>query len=179
MASEKEFISEQVLLDRLNEFLDKVELLCIVCFYMGSHQKHSLNECTFVKNKCLKCFEVGHGTVNCKFKILPRNLCFICGMKGDINGVRIHSKEAFGKKCDSRGKDKVLPLLALIYLDHVKTKPSTKQSYGEWRDEQLGACHLYLTTITDWFAKYERSNYQQTPSQFLKKGTQIFGLVER
>jgi hypothetical protein len=165
MTAEKEAVQESVLIDQLIEFLEEFKSICIVCAFYGQRQQHGLGDCKIVKGKCLKCFESGHGIAMCKYKTLPNNVCFICGMKGEINGIRIHNKDTFGKRCDCLAKDKILPLLALIYNNEIR-KGQVNQSFGEWRDDQIGPKNSFLGTVNKWF---KNLNLPSTPSIFLKK----------
>ena len=167
MTAEKEAVHESVLIDQLLEFFEEFKSICIVCAFYGQRQQHGLGDCKIVKGKCLKCFESGHGIAMCKYKTLPKQVCFICGMKGEINGIRIHNKDTFGKRCDCLAKDKILPLLALIYINEFRNgQINSNQGFGEWRDDQIGPKNTFLETVNKWFKNF---NSPSTPSSILKK----------
>ena len=165
--AEKGIIEEQILIDKLKEFCQVFDSTCIYCAFNGSTKNHKLAQCPYMRNKCLKCFESGHGSMNCLFKTLPIGLCFVCGMKGEINGVSIHNNNKFGKSCDSLAKDKVLPILAMIFQKDEKGELKSKMNFGTWRNDQLGPSMKFLSTINNWFESYRGKRFSESPNPFM------------
>lgn len=112
---------------RIKELLDTLQgcgICCVVQKGIGPRKNHApaTRDCTAFRNKCRICLETDHQSVECVgYKIPPgvKSICYLCGLPALSNGISFHSsKDAFGNRCDSRGRGFARSLVWWAWKQH-------------------------------------------------------------
>lgn len=76
--------------------------ICVPCFVMDRCRKPSNHSCRNMKNRCKRCFHLGHSTKDCKtFNPRRKNFCYGCSLS-QVKGENIHKIGEFGSSCYMR-----------------------------------------------------------------------------
>ena len=128
----------------INEMLEAFHGICIFCkFKSGEMNSHAMNKCPFLKseNWCFKCLGSNHRVAQCSNRLVfddKAGLCFVCSLPASIGKTnRFHSFNCMGGKCDSKGKDMILPICWCVYragmTEHLIGKSfDSEREFANW-----------------------------------------------